>query len=175
MLKISTQIDVTKTLSAVFGNEKGRMCLIFIKNKGFVCSVFSFFFFFPPLLGCVVSFWSALCECWPCTPQKSSSSLSCLGTWLNFEVNVVSIFTVDCSFVSPFLYLVDTSICIFFLAVIDKGIISGKKNLKEFLSVLKLIADIPVMPRDLGFPPSPSLNSLVDFGAALEWLKKLLK
>lgn len=62
MPKISSQIVITKTVEADFGNEKGGMCLVFLKNQGFVCSTFHFSFFSPPLVGYVVSFWSALYE-----------------------------------------------------------------------------------------------------------------
>lgn len=44
MPQIFSQIVITKTVSAVFGNEKDGMCLVFIKNKGFgVFFLFSLF------------------------------------------------------------------------------------------------------------------------------------
>lgn len=49
MPKISSQIVITKTVLAVFGNENGGMCLVFIKKSG-LCSIFPFFLFFSPLL-----------------------------------------------------------------------------------------------------------------------------
>lgn len=36
MPQISSEIVITKTVSAGFGNEKDGMCLVFIKNKVFV-------------------------------------------------------------------------------------------------------------------------------------------
>lgn len=60
MPQISSQIVITKTVPAVFGNEKDAMCLVFIKNQVFVWCFFPFFF--SSLLGYVVSFWSMLCQ-----------------------------------------------------------------------------------------------------------------
>lgn len=45
MPQISSEIVITKTVSAVFGNEKEGMCLVFIKNKVFVWWGFFLFFF----------------------------------------------------------------------------------------------------------------------------------